>query len=73
MEHDPFFSSKLVQLVGTNATPTIASARIPLLVHILAPNNRPWQMTKDIPNFWQNGYPRMKKELAGRYPRHPWP
>jgi ATP-dependent helicase HrpB len=30
-------------------------------------------MTKDIPNFWQNGYPQMKKELAGRYPRHPWP
>ena len=72
-ENDPFFSAKLVQLVGTNTTPTIASGRIPLLVHILAPSNRPWQMTKDIPNFWQNGYPQMKKELAGRYPRHPWP
>lgn len=72
-ENDPFFSSKLAQLVGTSKTPTIASGRIPLLVHILAPNNRPWQMTKDIPNFWQNGYPQMKKELGGRYPRHPWP
>tara|TARA_B110000037_G_scaffold53128_1_gene65116 strand:- start:26289 stop:28832 length:2544 start_codon:yes stop_codon:yes gene_type:complete len=72
-ENDPFFSAKLIQLVGTNTTPTIASGRIPLLVHILAPNSRPWQMTKDIPNFWQNGYPQMKKELAGRYPRHPWP
>ena len=72
-ENDPFFSAKLAQLVGTNSTPTIASGRIPLLVHILAPNNRPWQMTKDIPNFWQNGYPQMKKELGGRYPRHPWP
>ena len=72
-EHDPFFSAKLPQLVGTNTTPTIAGGRIPLLVHILAPNQRPWQMTKDIPNFWANGYPQMKKELAGRYPRHPWP
>lgn len=72
-EHDPFFSAKLPQLVGTNTTPTIAAGRIPLLVHILAPNQRPWQMTKDIPNFWANGYPQMKKELAGRYPRHPWP
>ncbi|MGJ8632397.1 MAG: ATP-dependent helicase HrpB [Luteolibacter sp.] len=72
-ENDPFFSAKLAQLVGTTKTPTVASGRIPLLVHILAPNNRPWQMTKDIPNFWQNGYPKMKKELAGRYPRHPWP
>jgi ATP-dependent helicase HrpB len=72
-ENDPFFSTKLAQLVGTQTTPTIAAGRVPLLVHILAPNNRPWQMTKDIPNFWQNGYPQMKKELAGRYPRHPWP
>ncbi len=72
-ENDPFFSAKLAQLKDTRKTPTIASGRIPLLVHILAPNNRPWQMTKDIPNFWQNGYPQMKKELAGRYPRHPWP
>ncbi len=73
LENDPFFSSKLAQLVGTDRTPTICSGRIPLLVHILAPNQRPWQMTKDIPNFWANGYPQMKKELAGRYPRHPWP
>ena len=72
-ENDPFFSTKLAQLVGTNRTPTICEGRIPLLVHILAPNQRPWQMTKDIPNFWENGYPQMKKELAGRYPRHPWP
>lgn len=72
-ENDPFFSAKLAQLVGTKTTPTIAAGRIPLLVHILAPNQRPWQMTKDIPNFWANGYPQMKKELAGRYPRHPWP
>jgi len=72
-ENDPFFSAKLAQLKETKTTPAIASNRVPLLVHILAPNNRPWQMTKDIPNFWQNGYPQMKKELAGRYPRHPWP
>lgn len=72
-ENDPFISTKLAQLAGTISTPAIAAGRIPLLVHILAPNNRPWQMTKDIPNFWTTGYPLMKKELAARYPRHPWP
>lgn len=72
-ESDPFFSAKLAQLIGTKTTPTIASGRVPLLIHILAPNQRPWQMTKDIPNFWLTGYPQMKKELAGRYPKHPWP
>lgn len=72
-DNDPFFSAKLAQLVGTNRSPTLCEGRITLLVHILAPNQRPWQMTKDIPNFWENGYPQMKKELAGRYPRHPWP
>lgn len=70
---DPVIAVKLAQLVGVTKTPTICSGKIPLLVHILAPNQRPWQMTKDIPNFWENGYPQMKKELAGRYPRHPWP
>lgn len=70
---DPVIAVKLAQLVGTHNTPTICNGKTPLLVHILAPNHRPWQMTKDIPNFWQTGYPQMKKELAGRYPRHPWP
>jgi len=42
-------------------------------VHVLTPGQRPWQMTKDLASFWNTGYPQMKKELAGRYPKHPWP
>ncbi len=72
-EADPFFSAKIAHLLETRKTPTIAHGRIPLLVHVLAPNQRPWQITKDLPNFWATGYPQMKKDLQGRYPRHPWP
>ena len=70
---DPWIAVRVQHLFGVWETPTIAGGRVPLLVHILAPSQRPWQMTKDLRNFWANGYPQMKKEVAGRYPRHPWP
>ena len=70
---DPFISLRVSHLFGIWETPTIAKGRIPLLVHILTPGQKPWQMTKDLKGFWQSGYAQMKKEVAGRYPRHPWP
>jgi ATP-dependent helicase HrpB len=70
---DPFISLRVSHLFGIWETPTIAAGRVPLLVHILTPGQKPWQMTKDLHGFWQTGYARMKKEVAGRYPRHPWP
>ena len=70
---DPFISVRVSHLFGMWETPTVASGRIPLLVHILTPGQKPWQMTKDLKGFWQTGYAQMKKEVAGRYPRHPWP
>lgn len=70
---DPFISVRVSHLFGLWETPMIASSRIPLLIHILTPGQKPWQMTKDLRGFWQTGYPQMKKEVAGRYPRHPWP
>jgi len=70
---DPWIAVRVQHLFGVWETPVIAAGRVPLLVHILSPNQRPWQMTKDLRNFWANGYPQMKKEVAGRYPRHPWP
>ncbi|MEY3896588.1 MAG: ATP-dependent helicase HrpB, partial [Verrucomicrobiota bacterium] len=70
---DPFISVRVSHLFGMWETPMIASGRIPLLVHILTPGQKPWQMTKDLKGFWQTGYAQMKKEVAGRYPRHPWP
>jgi ATP-dependent helicase HrpB len=70
---DPFISGRVSHLFGVWETPTIVSGRVPLLVHILTPGQKPWQMTKDLKGFWASGYTRMKKEVAGRYPRHPWP
>lgn len=70
---DPFISLRVSHLFGIWETPLIANGRIPLLIHILTPGQKPWQMTKDLKGFWQSGYAQMKKEVAGRYPRHPWP
>lgn len=70
---DPFIALKVSHLFGVWETPTILHGRLPLLVHILTPGQRPWQMTKDLRGFWSQGYFQMKKELGGRYPKHPWP
>jgi ATP-dependent helicase HrpB len=70
---DPFISARVSHLFGMWETPTVANGRVPLLVHILTPGQKPWQMTKDLKGFWAAGYAQMKKEVAGRYPRHPWP
>jgi ATP-dependent helicase HrpB len=70
---DPWIALRVRDLFGVWHPPMIANGRVPLLVHILAPNMRPWQMTKDLGSFWANGYTQMKKDLAGRYPKQPWP
>ncbi|MCU0749684.1 MAG: ATP-dependent helicase HrpB [Akkermansiaceae bacterium] len=70
---DPYISVRVSHLFGIWETPTIVNGRVPLLVHILTPGQKPWQMTKDLKGFWAGGYAQMKKEVAGRYPRHPWP
>ncbi len=69
----PTFGLKCQLLFGVPHTPTIAEGRVKCLVEILAPNQRPYQITGDLASFWRNGYPQMKKDLAGRYPRHDWP
>lgn len=69
----PTFGLKCQLLFGVPDTPTIAEGRVKCLIEILAPNQRPYQTTSDLPSFWRNGYPQMKKDLAGRYPRHNWP
>ena len=69
----PTFGLKCQLLFGVAETPTIADGRVKCLIEILAPNQRPYQITSDLPSFWKNGYPQMKKDLAGRYPKHHWP
>lgn len=68
---DPWIEEKVQRLYGVDETPQIASDYA-LLVKVLAPNQRPWQMTKDLPGFWERGFAQMKKDLAGRYPKHNW-
>lgn len=69
----PTFGLKCQLLFGVPDTPVIAEGRVKCQVEILAPNQRPYQITSDLHSFWRNGYPQMKKDLAGRYPRHDWP
>jgi ATP-dependent helicase HrpB len=64
---------KLQELFGLGESPTIGTGRIPVTFHLLAPNGRPVQTTRDLRSFWERTYPAVRKELRGRYPKHPWP
>jgi ATP-dependent helicase HrpB len=66
-------SVKLQELFGLAETPRIGPSRTPITFHLLAPNRRPVQTTQDLRSFWDRTYPEVRKELRGRYPRHPWP
>jgi ATP-dependent helicase HrpB len=64
---------KLQELFGLSETPLLGPNRMPVTLQLLAPNGRPVQMTRDLKGFWERTYPEVRKELRGRYPRHPWP
>ncbi len=66
-------SVKLQELFGLADTPLLGARRVPVTFHLLAPNGRPVQSTRDLKSFWSTTYPEVRKELRGRYPRHPWP
>ena len=66
-------SIKLQELFGLATTPSIGPRHEPLLILLLAPNGRPVQTTRDLRSFWDTTYPDVRKELRGRYPKHPWP
>jgi len=69
----PSVSVRLQELFGLRATPTIAAGRVALTLNLLSPAHRPVQVTQDLMSFWARGYPEVKKELKGRYPKHHWP
>ncbi len=69
----PVLAVKLQELFGLAETPRIAEGRVPLTIHLLSPAGRPLQMTQDLAGFWARTYPEVRKEMKGRYPRHPWP
>jgi ATP-dependent helicase HrpB len=69
----PILAARIQELFGWAETPRIAAGRVPVLLHLLAPNYRPQQVTQDLASFWKNTYPEVRKELAHRYPKHSWP
>ncbi|WP_266171022.1 ATP-dependent helicase HrpB [Dyella subtropica] len=69
----PVLALKLQELFGLADTPRVGGGRIPVTLHLLSPAGRPIQVTQDLKGFWERTYPEVKKELKGRYPRHPWP
>jgi ATP-dependent helicase HrpB len=69
----PVLAVKLQELFGLAETPRIADGRVPLTLHLLSPAGRPLQVTQDLRGFWERTYPEVKKEMKGRYPKHPWP
>jgi ATP-dependent helicase HrpB len=69
----PILAARIQELFGLRETPRIAGGRIPILLHLLAPNMRTQQITDDLESFWANGYPRVRKDLRARYPKHSWP
>jgi ATP-dependent RNA helicase HrpB len=69
----PVLAVKLQELFGLADTPRVADGRVPLTLHLLSPGGKPLQITRDLRSFWDRTYPEVKKEMKGRYPKHPWP
>jgi len=68
----PVLSARIQELYGVNSTFTLGHGRVPVKIEVLAPNQRPIQVTDDLSNFWREQYPKIKTELSRRYPRHEW-
>ncbi len=69
----PTIEAKLQEFFGTRQGPSIAGGRIPVRLVLLSPKGRPAAITANLGAFWTTGYPAVRTDLRGRYPRHPWP
>ncbi|MEU7751747.1 ATP-dependent helicase HrpB [Micromonospora sp. NPDC049171] len=69
----PVLAVKLQETFGWSTAPRVGAGRTPVLLHLLSPAGRPVAVTADLESFWRTGYPQVRAELRGRYPRHPWP
>jgi ATP-dependent helicase HrpB len=69
----PVLAVRLQEMFGCASSPTVADGRVTLLCHLLSPARRPLAVTQDLTSFWANAYQDVKKDMKGRYPKHPWP
>jgi ATP-dependent helicase HrpB len=72
-DKDPWLASRLQDFFGMNESPRVAGGKVAVVLHLLAPNQRPVQTTTDLAGFWMKWYPQIRKELMRRYPKHKWP
>ncbi len=70
---DPWIGGRIQDFFGSPRTPSVLQGRLPLILHLRAPNDRDVQVTRDLAGFWQRHYPALRRELMRRYPRHDWP
>jgi ATP-dependent helicase HrpB len=73
LDKPPWIASRMQDFFGLPRAPAVADGKVPLVLHLLAPNQRPVQVTQDLPGFWIKHYPALRKQLMRRYPRHAWP
>lgn len=73
LDESPVLAVRIQEVFGWTETPLLARGQLPLLLHLLAPNYRPAQVTADLAGFWERTYPEVRKELRARYSKHPWP
>jgi ATP-dependent helicase HrpB len=69
----PVLAVRVQEMFGTRETPTVAGGRLPVVLHLLSPAGRPVQVTSDLAGFWSGSWQEVRKEMAGRYPKHDWP
>jgi ATP-dependent helicase HrpB len=72
-ENSPVLAVKLQEMFGCEQSPTVIEGKVALLIHLLSPAGKPLQITQDLAGFWRSSYHDVKKEMKGRYPKHPWP
>lgn len=72
-DESPILAVKLQELFGMGETPTVCRGLCPVTIHLLSPAGRAVAVTRDLRSFWERGYPEVRRELRGRYPKHPWP
>ena len=70
---EPVLAVRVQELFGLDRHPALGGGRVPLVLHLLSPAQRPIQITRDLPGFWRGSWAAVRSEMRGRYPRHPWP